>query len=303
MSSRPQVLINKLHTYTGHKDSVYTVEAGLYNNTFFSSGGDGNIIEWDLKNFESGRLIAKIPTSVYALYCDQENNQLIVGQNYEGIHVINLDDKKEVGSIKLSNAAIFDIKRYDNLLLVAAGNGEFYIVDYEKLTVLKKSYISEVNLRAITFTPNGSCLIGASDGQVIEVDLKSFEVLNQNAIHEKSVFCIAPYQRGYISGSRDARLKFLDHDISIDESINAHMYAINDIALHPKEPYFATASMDKTIKIWDINKRQLLKVIDKSRHGGHLTSVNKLYWSQHDNLLISCSDDRSISVWDIKIGN
>jgi len=303
MSRRPQVLINKLHTYTGHKDAVYTVEAGVSDNLFFSSGGDGHVIEWDLNNFENGRLIAKVPTSVYALCCDKDNGRLIVGQNYEGIHVINLNDKSEIGSLKLSNAAIFDIKIHEDLILVAAGNGEFYIIDYKTLTVLKKSHISEVNLRTIAFTNTGSCLVGASDGQIIEVDLKSFEVLNQTLVHEKSVFCIIPYTGGFISSSRDARISFLTADISLDESINAHMYAINDIALHPSKAYFATGSMDKTIKIWDTNKRQLLKVIDKSRHAGHLTSVNKLYWSNFNNLLISCSDDRSISVWNLEIGN
>jgi WD40 repeat protein len=45
---------------------------------------------------------------------------------------------------------------------------------------------------------------------------------------------------------------------------------------------------------------QLLKVIDKARHAGHGTSVNKLWWSSFNNQLISASDDRSISVWEIE---
>jgi WD40 repeat protein len=58
--------------------------------------------------------------------------------------------------------------------------------------------------------------------------------------------------------------------------------------------------MDKTIKIWDAKNFKLLKVIDKSRHGGHLTAVNKIFWSNYKNRLISCSDDRSISIWELK---
>ncbi|MFM8834779.1 MAG: WD40 repeat domain-containing protein, partial [Cytophagales bacterium] len=52
------------------------------------------------------------------------------------------------------------------------------------------------------------------------------------------------------------------------------------------------------IKIWDANTLQLLKVIDKARHAGHGTSVNKLWWSSHQQQLVSASDDRSISVWE-----
>jgi hypothetical protein len=42
-----------------------------------------------------------------------------------------------------------------------------------------------------------------------------------------------------------------------------------------------------------------LKVIDKARHAGHGTSVNKLLWTP--NRLLSASDDRSISAWDIEL--
>ena len=78
------------------------------------------------------------------------------------------------------------------------------------------------------------------------------------------------------------------------------MYAINHIVFSPDGSKYATASMDKSIKIWDAEKHKLLKVIDKSRHAGHGTSVNKLLWTQHEHWLVSASDDRSISVWDIE---
>jgi WD40 repeat protein len=58
--------------------------------------------------------------------------------------------------------------------------------------------------------------------------------------------------------------------------------------------------MDKSIKVWDLREMRLLKVIDKARHAGHGTSVNKLLWSSFGNQLVSGSDDRSISVWDIQ---
>jgi WD40 repeat protein len=61
--------------------------------------------------------------------------------------------------------------------------------------------------------------------------------------------------------------------------------------------------MDKSIKIWDAENFRLLKVIDKARHAGHGTSVNKLLWSEDQNRLLSVSDDRSASIWDIQIDN
>jgi WD40 repeat protein len=58
--------------------------------------------------------------------------------------------------------------------------------------------------------------------------------------------------------------------------------------------------MDKSIKIWDATTFRLLKVIDRARHAGHGTSINKLLWTNFNNQLVSASDDKRISVWDIK---
>jgi WD40 repeat protein len=82
-------------------------------------------------------------------------------------------------------------------------------------------------------------------------------------------------------------------------SIVAHLYAINHLSFSPNGKYFATCSMDKSIKIWETNTFKLLKVIDKARHAGHGTSVNKLFWSGYRNQLISGSDDRTISIWNL----
>ena len=77
------------------------------------------------------------------------------------------------------------------------------------------------------------------------------------------------------------------------------MYAINHLVFSADGKHFVTCSMDKSIKVWDAETFHLLKVIDKARHAGHGTSVNKVLWTNFNNLLLSASDDRSISIWDI----
>jgi WD40 repeat protein len=79
-----------------------------------------------------------------------------------------------------------------------------------------------------------------------------------------------------------------------------HIYAIHDLQFSPDGNWFATASMDKTVKIWEVGSLKLRKVLDATRHGGHKNSVNKLIWSSFDDLLVSASDDKNLSVWKIQ---
>ena len=84
-------------------------------------------------------------------------------------------------------------------------------------------------------------------------------------------------------------------------TIPAHMFTINDIVFSPDGKLMATAGRDKHIKIWDAEAFNLLKVIDREKFGGHINSVNKLFWSNWNNYLISCGDDKAVMVWEIVI--
>lgn len=305
------VQIEKLHSLQGHKDCVYTLSNGPEDSSFFSGAGDGMVVKWDLTDVENGKIIAKVPASVYAIHYEPERNNLIIGQNYEGIHIINLDTKKELGSVKITESAIFDIKVYQEKIIVASGNGMLSILNYQKLNIQKQWNDSKQSARCIAINPVAKEMaVGFSDNKIRIYDLKTCQCKYEIEAHTNSVFTLrySPDYRWLLSGSRDAHLKIWDVNdhYQLHESIVAHMYCINHIEYSPDGKYFATCSMDKSVKIWDSEELKLLKIIDKARHAGHATSVNRLLWSEHisksqKNPLISASDDRSISVWQVDL--
>jgi WD40 repeat protein len=127
-------------------------------------------------------------------------------------------------------------------------------------------------------------------------------VANLNA-HTNSVFALgySPDEKTLVSGGRDAQLKFWNScNYELDENIVAHMYAINYLTYRMDGMFLATCSMDKSIKIWDVDHRKLMKVIDKARNAGHGTSINKILWSTYTGSIVSVSDDRTISIWQLE---
>jgi WD40 repeat protein len=297
------VHVDKITTLTGHKDCVYTLEEIPDSPSFFSGAGDGMIVRWTHGNPE-GDLIAKMNESVYALTLDTSTDLLLAGHNYDGLHILDWKAKKEMGSVSLTSAAIFDIKVKGRLALVASGDGVVSVVDLDSLTVLQRLASSGQNARTIALHPSGKEMaVGYSDKFIRLFRLDDFALIKEFQAHQNSVFTVrySPDGRWLMSGSRDARLKVWDveGDYALHEEIAAHLYAINDIRFSPDSKHFVTCSMDKSVKVWRLDDLTLLKVIDRARHAGHGTSVNKLLWCSFNNQIVSASDDRTISIWDV----
>ncbi len=297
--------IQKLDTFGGHRDCVYALEAGPSPDQFFSSGGDGMVVRWQLGRPDLGELVAQVPASVYALCYEATQNRLWVGQNYEGLHLIDPDQKREVGSLKLTNAAIFDIKLYQNRAYAALSDGVVVVIDTEQLAIRRHLKASDQPARCLAINPvERELAVGYSDSTIRVFDLTTLDLKRTIAAHTNSVFAVryTPDFLHLLSGSRDARLKRwdVDHAYDLGQEVVAHLFAINHLVFSPDGQLLATASMDKSIKIWDANTLRLLKVVDRARHAGHGTSVNRLLWTAHQNLLLSASDDRTISVWEIR---
>ena len=297
------IQVNKLHTLTGHNDAIYALAEWKSKEYFYTGAADGLVVEWDLNHPKDGKLLAKLPNSVYALHVDAERNWLFIGHNHEGVHVIDLVTKKEIWSLKLTTSAIFDIKINGHDLLVGTGDGVVVVVDIEKRAIIKHVKLSEKSVRVMAIHPlTGELAIGLSDHTVKVFSAKDYSPLFNLAGHSNSVFALdySPNGGHLISGGRDAHLKIWETSSYImEESIAAHLFAINYLSFRKDGKFFVTCSMDKSIKLWDAETFRLLKVIDKSRHAGHGTSINKLVWSKYNDLIIAVSDDRTISIWEI----
>ncbi len=341
----PKITVQKIETLAGHQDCVYSLEKLPEKHLFLSSSGDGKIALWNLKNPELGRLVAQIPSSVYAMRYFSQENALIVGQNFEGLQMIyfenNTDNnytpnKEKIQSLKITKSQVFDIQIVQNQedkqgenqenysIFVAQGDGVLTIVDLATFSVRKHLKISEKSLRKIAINlQNNEFAVASSDNFIRIFDLKSLQLKQEIEAHISSVFSLCYFSDNQetnqfnnknllISGSRDAHLKIWEKTTNnsqqnslytLKTDIIAHLFAINDIDFSPCGNYFATCSMDKSIKIWDSKTFSLLKVIDKARNASHATSVNKILWSDYQNdnqnYLISASDDKFISVWGI----
>src|SRR5688572_19094225 len=300
--------VTKTATLTGHRDCVYTLERSGNENIFFSAGGDGFVVAWNLNDPENGDLIANTNSSVYALKYLPDKDLLVIGQNFKSLQIVVPGTKKLVHTVAMPPVTIFDLAYSEKSQMLYAGLADGSLVEIETVGFSVKKVVkgNGKSLRSLALNEERNELAaGYSDHTIKIFAADTLKLKQEIEAHANSVFTVAysPDGQFLLSGSRDAHLRIWNPAKNYEEqaSIIAHLFTINHITFSPNGQYFATCSMDKSIKVWDAKTFKLLKVIDKARHAGHGTSVNKLFWSGHENALVSCSDDRTISVWDIKL--
>jgi WD40 repeat protein len=301
----PETLnIKKLHQLTGHKSSIFFVGDYIDDSRFISGAGDGWVVEWNFEDPEMGKLLAKVETQIFALKYLKGTSTVVVGNMNGGVHWVDLSQPEKTKNIAHHKKGVFAIVHYKDRVLTAGGAGLLSRWDIERKRAVESIHLSNQSLRSLAYSPSRNELaVGSSDHAVylLDADTLSIRKRIENA-HDNSVFTVKYSPNGQLlfSGGRDAILKVWDLDTfeCLSEQ-PAHWYTINDLAFSPNGQWLATASRDKTIKIWDAQTFKLLKVLDTARDGGHVNSVNAIFWSNFNDTLVSCSDDRSIILWEV----
>lgn len=289
--------IERIDTFSGHRGPIYALEQGL-DSLFYSAGSDGWIVQWNLAKPDVGKVIAQVEGSIYTLKLDAEDI-LWIGHNNQGIQGIKVSDQTQIFSIPTTGLSIFSIEFIGSTAWIGHNEGLITVVDVASKAVLKHIKASTKSVRCFSVLSDERMAVGYSDGFIRIFD-SSYQLVKAFQAHESSVFSIKSRGGELYSVGKDSRIKQWNPDFSVKNEVVGHIYAIHDLQFSPDGKWFATASMDKTVKIWESEGLKLRKVLDATRHGGHKNSVNKLIWSPFEGLLVSASDDKNLSVWRIQ---
>lgn len=287
----------------GHAAAVYALCLDESGSRIFSGSADQMVGAWNSKELEADGFSVKLEAPVFALY--KSGNLLFVGQGLGGVHIIDLASKQEVRHLKYHTRPIFDITAHptQSFLYFSGGDGVLSIVNSSDFSLSWSLPLSEDKLRSICLNSAADKLfVGSSDGYIRILETDYYNVLDEIKAHEGGV-----YDMGWMSANvlltvgRDGHIrvwKYVDKKLVEKESIPAHNFAIYSIDISPSGQYFATASRDKTVKIWSL--KDLKNPLRISRKGGegHTHSVNRVKWIS-DSLLVSAGDDRELHVWSI----
>lgn len=294
--------VESLQLFTGHRQSIYAMAPDPEQGRIYSSGADGLVVAWSPAAGEKGILLAKIPEAVFAIL-PWRKDILLAGTASGDIYLIRLEGNPGAQKIKAHHGAVFALADKGNGEGWYSGGKDGHLKEWDAQghSILNNK-CSRSSIRAITVAGT-KLAAGSSDWQIRQWEpFSEGEPLSIQNAHEQSVFSVLYSKDGNLlySGGRDAALKLWDSSNGLKQirEVPAHWSHVNHLSLSPDERLLASASMDKSIRIWDAASLELLKVIDASKTDAHQSSVNKVFWLDHERL-VSAADDRTVRIFRI----
>lgn len=292
---------------TGHTAAIYDLQPAP--DGFYSVAADGLIVRWHRADADLGHAVANVAGGKFLSLATLADGGLVAGDLSGGVHWLYPDQPERNKHVAHHTRGVFAVLRLADAVYTAGGDGVLTRWDATTGRTVESLPVSANSLRCLaTYQQTGhrALLVGASDGRAYLIP-DDFTAIHPFAANEPSVFCIAPLHptaaTHFVTGGRDARLRF--HELGFVKypklrTLDAHLATVNALAFSPDRRYLATASRDKTVKLWDARDWRLLKVCEVVRDRGHVNSVNCLLWLD-DRTLLSAGDDRRILTWTLTV--
>jgi WD40 repeat protein len=81
------------------------------------------------------------------------------------------------------------------------------------------------------------------------------------------------------------------------QTLEGHSSGVNSVAFSHDSAQLASASDDKTVKIWDVSSGTCLRTLK-----GHSSEVSSVAFSHDSTQLASASYDKTVKIWDVSSG-
>ena len=282
--------VNKQNELAGHEEEVKYVSFSPDGETLVTHSKDGLIKLWSL----AGKQLSK---------------EMKVGENPSKFRGVNFQ------SIEATTTLV------DN-----------FLTEEDCETLENVSHCDEVS--AVSFSPNGQMIATASkDGTVklwdrngqflrtlvddfltkgdCERFKKSFKQVSH--CHEVLAVSFGPNSQMIATASKDQTVKLWSRDgqfleTLVDDSLTdqdcerfkqvSHCDEVWDVSFSHNGEMIATASRDKTVKLWDRNERKLVRTLR-----GHTDGVLSVSFNHEDRMLASAGYDSNVLLWNTNDGN
>jgi WD40 repeat protein len=235
-------------------------------NELYSAGSDGKIIRWTEQNqqWKSEILVNRNDYQYYSIAISPDGNYLVaagLNSTNEQKNFVELYSFSSLNAPKKIEGFTFAI---ENLNFTPDGKGFFArdnsgrSIRYSDLNTSKEIIHSDIKINAIHLSADGNKLAGAGEnGSLYLWDVKNNYTVTEIkdlGEHLTSV-TFAPEGRRIIVGDNTGIVKIYDSQSGmVIRTLSGHTSTIEQIVFNHAGSFMATASKDKTVRLWNLNR-------------------------------------------------
>ncbi|MFO7257439.1 MAG: High-affnity carbon uptake protein Hat/HatR [Bacteroidota bacterium] len=298
---------------TGHKNNVRSLVTSPQGKTIYSGGAEGKIIQWTNRGGTwTGQVIVQ-EASYRLIACmdvSRDGRWLIAGGNFNASdprrNFVELYDLQSPGKpAKVFRGFVGEVGHIrftpDSKGFYARDN-EGYTVRYCDLNTVKEVITSKEKIRSIDISSDGRELAVVTDeeksGQLIVWNLNTMTSQLVYTNEGEGLYAVAfgPEEETVVIGAANGLVRILKGG-SVARELSGHESAIQDIRFNHAGNFMATASKDKTVRLWNLQnlKEQPIKLYD------HPNWVWSIAFSPDDEQLLAGTQEQVIKSWPTRV--
>lgn len=277
-------------------------------NNIYSGGSDGKIIRWKYVDgqWPAEILVDKIrhpDYQVYSLDISPDETKLVAAGLYTADETKNFINVYDLRDMNAPAKKVYGFTNsVENVHFTPDGNG-IYVRDnagtsikYSDLTTANEVIKPVAKINSIDLSADGKKLAGAGDNGILYIwDLANnyavteINLRSTNKTHLMAV-CWHPKSNQVITGDSDGLVRIISNN-QVVRNLPGHEGPIEQIKYNHAANFFASASKDRTVRLWNLNNLNE-QPIRLRGHGDWVWSI--AFTPNDEQLLVGLQSTRQV---------
>ncbi len=302
-----------LQVFQGHKNEVLSVTFSLDGQRLISGSQDSTIRFWDIRNGECQQVLTEHEDGVRSISISLDGQMLASSSNDRTVRLWNIDTGECLKVLHGHKNVVFAVTfSPDGNLLASSGIGQkvrLWNIDTGECLKVFQGHSNMVN--SVAFNSQGNLLASGSYDQSVKLwHVSTYQCVKtwQGYSNQSLSVTFSPDGQTLVSGGQDQKVRLWDIKTGqVIKTLHDHTNWVLSVAFSPITPnsiikgrgggILASASGDKTIKLWNINTGKVIRTL-----WGHEAVVRSIAFTADGQILASGSEDGTIRLWEVNRG-
>ncbi len=282
-------------TLLGHNAQVTALAINQDNNLLASGDEQNTIYLWDINSNSQINTLIKHQSSISQLSFTPDGLKLISASKDKNIQIWTLENPQKTISLFKSNSS-FVISSDGKFLATVNSNHRLliYTIADGKMLFSLAGHIAKIN--TFCFSPNDKYIATGSQDKTVKLwnvaQGKLIDSFTYESVVNKVIF--SRDNLSVLAGLADGTLKIRHLGIEEEISINTGSKGIDNIFILKEDQAVLTSNIEGKIRLW-----QLLDGHPIESQLNNVKNILQVLSSPNGNLMITLSDNRNFTIWDM----